>query len=298
MKFSSILTAFWLLSAAVLPGSAQTAPPDSDTTTKPSTLYLEQEVDVASQEEGILENLPVEAGMEVSAKQLLAQIDDTIPRMQCLVAKNKLDVAIKEAENTIPEDYARASLKVAEAEVQRARIANQQMPGVVSETDMRQLLLKVTEMMLSVKKAQMDQTIARLQCNVSQAELDATEENLKRRKIFSPADGIVVDVRKHVGEWVQKGDQILRLVRVNPLRAEVELDISEVAPNDVAGRKVTFAVELTGGRTVTFPGEVTFINPQLSRGKYVVRAKIQNRQENGQWLLQAGRKGELTIHLK
>jgi len=265
---------------------------------KDCDLVLDAGADVAAQEAGVLMEVPVEEGAYVQKSELLAQIDDSIAREQLKIAKNRLKVAEVEAESDIYIRYATAAAAVARAEYDLAIEANRQVEGAFPLAEVRRLLLKHNEMVLSIRKSEMDRRIAQLQVNVSKAELDATEVSVARRKILCPFDGIVMEVSKHVGEWVQPGDRIVRVIRVNCLRVESELDIEQFAPGDVAGRKVTVKVILTGERPVSFDGVLSFTGSEIDqRGRYPIRAKIQNRRENGRWLLQAGMKAEMTIHL-
>jgi multidrug efflux pump subunit AcrA (membrane-fusion protein) len=258
----------------------------------------EEKIDVASQEEGILRKMPVEEGKTVSAKDLLAQIDDDIPQMQLKVAENELNVAREEAENDINKRFAQKSAEVAWAEYQKALDSNRRMKNSVAEIEVMRLRLEYEKMALSIENAERDLRIAKLKYNVSEAKRDAAKVDVARRKIFSPSEGIVVELNRRVGEWLQKGSQVLRLVRMDPLRAEGKLELSKVSPLDVDGRKVTVIVELTGKQTMSFPGEITFVDPVVNYGKYIVRAKIANRKENGQWLLRDGLTGKMIIHLK
>ena len=45
-------------------------------------------------------------------------------------------------------------------------------------------------------------------------------ELVKRRKIFAELSGIVVEVNRHPGEWVEPSETVFRLLRMDRLRAE------------------------------------------------------------------------------
>jgi multidrug resistance efflux pump len=296
------LVILWLMPVCASPLGAQTAARKASEPTVACQLSLEEEVEVASQEEGILEALPVKEGMPVSPGQLLAQIDERIALMQLRVAENELAVAKEQSEDDVNEKYARSEANVALADWRKAKWANEQVGGAITIVEMMRLEAKYNQMLLAIDKAKRDQRIAVLQYNVSQAKKDAAAEILKHRKILCPTEGMIIKVYKHVGEWVQKGDRLVHLVRVNPLRAHGEVKLADFAPGEVAGRKVTFTVTWTDKPTdkpqLTFPGVVSFIEPRVLEGKYLVRATIENRQENGQWLLYDGMPGVMTIHLK
>ena len=55
---------------------------------------------------------------------------------------------------------------------------------------------------------------------MAEAEVQAAEANLERRRITAPLDAVVVELSRHEGEWAQVGDPVMRLVRIDRLRVE------------------------------------------------------------------------------
>ena len=67
----------------------------------------------------------------------------------------------------------------------------------------------------------------------------------------------------------------------------------------VSGRPVTVEVELADGRKVRLSGQVVFVSPLIRAGNiYRVRAEVENRKENDQWLLRPGMAATMTIDLR
>ena len=92
-----------------------------------------------------------------------------------------------------------------------------------------------------------------------------------------------------MGEWVQAGETVVHVVQMDVLRAEGSLNVSEYVPYEIIGKPVTVEVELDRGRTMTFPGKIVFVDPMIRpNGTYIVRAEVENRVENGQWILRPG----------
>jgi multidrug efflux pump subunit AcrA (membrane-fusion protein) len=260
---------------------------------------LDEEAQVPAQEAGTIKKLYVVEGQHVKAGELLAQIDDNLPRMELRVAESKLKVAKKQAASEINVIYSKAAAEAKRAVAVADASANKKFPGTVAETVVQEHLLDYKAATLSIEKSQMEQDIAKLQVNVSQAELDAAQEKMDRRQIKSPLDGQVRKIYPHVGEWVQQSDPVVQVLRVNRLRVEGFLSSSDFDPLEVSGRPVTISVKFARERVETFSGQIDFVDPRIQRaGQYLVRAVIQNRQLNGQWLLRAGLTAEMTIHLK
>ena len=61
----------------------------------------------------------------------------------------------------------------------------------------------------------MEMRIAVHEAEVGQAEVEAAEENINRHQIRSPLNGMVVKVHRHAGEWVQPGDPVLHVIRID-----------------------------------------------------------------------------------
>jgi len=55
-------------------------------------------------------------------------------------------------------------------------------------------------------------------------------------------------------------------------------------------------VQLVGGRTARFSGDVVFVSPLVQAGdKYRVRVEVENRAENGSPLLRPGMTATMTL---
>ncbi len=262
-------------------------------------LALDEEAQIPAQEEGTLTKIAVREGQSVKAGDLLAQLDDSIPRSQYNVAYYKLKAAEREARDDVNIRYAQASAKVAEAEYLQAKEANEKVEGAVPLAEVRQRLLKWEEMKLSIEKAQKEIAVADLQMQVAKAELAANKTNLERRQLLAPLDAVVIELTRHEGEWAQKGEPVMRVVRMDRLRVEGFLNAKDFREADIQGRPVRVVVPLAGGGRETFQGKIVYVKPLVEAGgEFLVRAEVQNRKENDTWLLRPGVNAEMTIQLK
>lgn len=98
---------------------------------------------------------------------------------------------------------------------------------------------------------------------------------LEKRRLKAPFDGIVVEEKKHLGEWSEAGEAVLRIVGLKLLHAEGFVDAEE-AYLLKPGQK-TPLVATTGGTTREVMGILTFVSPEVDANKQVlVRAEIPN----------------------
>jgi len=291
------------LSAALLLAQPETARPRQ---VVPDSVTLGQcgvepikEARVAAREAGVLVEMIAVEGQQVASGDLLARIDDTRALMQKKVAELELLVAEEEARSEVSVKYARATKDVAEAYYEQGMEANRLVAGTVPEAEMKQRWLSVVESGLGIEKAQMVQKIAGLTARVKQAEVEAADDNLQRRRVKAPFAGVVVKVFPNASEWVQPGDPVVHLVEMDRLRIQSYLRAADYMQAEIEGRPVTVHVQLPHGRRETFQGKVNFVSPLVIGGvEREVRAEVVNRKSGNQWLLHPGLEVEMTIHLK
>ncbi|HEV7226805.1 MAG TPA: HlyD family efflux transporter periplasmic adaptor subunit [Pirellulales bacterium] len=246
-------------------------------------------VDVAAQEAGLLKGLEVREGSEIKEGDLIGQINDSKMRMAKKVAEAEHKVALAEAENDIAIRYSEKAYEVARQEWVVRHRANQQVPGSTPEVEMEKLKLQAEKSKLEIEKAELERTIASLTAESKEASVEAADDDIHRRRILAPLDGVVAEVFRHHGEWVNPGDRVVQLLRMNKLRVEGDLNIAEVSPSDIVGRPVRIVAKLTGGKQEQFQGKVVFVDLRiLTGGVYRVKAEVVNRQENGAWTLLPG----------
>jgi len=80
--------------------------------------------------------------------------------------------------------------------------------------------LAIEQSQLGVQKALADQSIAKLKVKSAEHESRLAQLALKRHRVDAPIDGIVTKVYRRPGQWVQIGEPVLELVRLDRLRAQ------------------------------------------------------------------------------
>jgi len=294
MQTSALLLHIVLASAA-----AQPAPPPPQIVLDPCLVSLIQEARVPARQAGVLIELAVREGQPVAKDALMARIDDTQAQLVQKSTNLSLRVALEQARDDVNVRYAIAALKVARAELRRAEDANAGIEGTVPEAEMDRLRLTCDKLELEIERTKMDQRVAALQAWVKDADVQAAAENVRRHQITAPFDGVVVEIFPHVGEWLEPGTPVAHLMQMHRLRVEGFVDQANVGPGEIRDRNVEVVVELERGRRERFTGKVVFADLRVQAGgKYRVWAEVDNRQENGSWLLRPGLKAQMTIFLQ
>lgn len=266
-------------------------------------VLVKREVEVAAQEPGLLDAFEVEKGEAVEAEALVAKIDSSQAEMKHQVAQAEYQAAVYQAKNDVNVRFSKAAEGVALAELQKAKEANDPRKGglanAVSSAELRRLDLSWVKSKLGIEQAEMEYEVAKLTAKVKQTEMAAAALDVQRRQVKSPINGVVIDVFKEKGEWVQAGEPVATIVQMDVLKVEGYVNINQVSPADVKFKPVTIRAKLTGDQEVEFTGKITFVNPIVEiGGPYRVSADIANRQDStGEWLLRPGLETTMTIHL-
>jgi multidrug efflux pump subunit AcrA (membrane-fusion protein) len=260
---------------------------------------LIDEAQIPAAEAGVLKTIEAREGASVTKGYVLAQIDDTQSQIRRSAALAEKQSAEAQAKDDIGVRFSVAAADVAQADVKMAKDSNAKVPGSVAIAEINQRELAFTKAKLQIEKSQLEQKVAGYTVLAKDAEVQNAENDIMRRKIISPVEGEVVAVLKHVGEWVQPGETVLKLVRLDRLRIEGDLEAKDFDPQQINNRPVKVEVELARGRKLTVDGKIVFVSPLVEvGGRYVVWAEVDNQKEGGQWLLRPGLNAEMTIQLK
>ena len=279
--------------------------PDDDAdaaTREPATLdhcmvSVIQRADVPAQAPGLLVSLTAREGVQVEEGAQLAQVDDR--QAEAIATLKKAEAARAEAEskNDVNVRYAEAAERVANADYLQVVEANKKVPGAIQATEVRLKHLEWKRTELQIEQAKFDMELAKKTVEARNAERTAAEIDVARRKVTAPFGGMIVELHKQQGEWANAGEPIFHLVRLDKLRVEGFVDAAELGPADVDGKPVLVNVRLERDRTASFEGKIVFVDPfvQQPGGTYKVWAEVENRRENGHFVLRPGHKVKMKI---
>jgi multidrug efflux pump subunit AcrA (membrane-fusion protein) len=226
-------------------------------------LTLIEEVELPAKEPGAMAKLEVREGDVVEPGRQLAVIEDDEARMAASKAERELAIARTKAENDVAVRFARKAHEVAAAEFRRAQESVEKFHKSVSATEMDQLRLTTEKALLEIEQAELEQSIARLTLRQKETELESVQLKLKRHRLVAPFAGMVVQIKKHRGEWVNPGDSVLRLVRLDRLRLEAFVPARDFAAH-LQGRRVTVIVDAPHAGPKRFEGTVVFVSPEVN----------------------------------
>lgn len=237
-------------------------------------------------------------------------------------------IAALKAENDVAVRHATKSRDASKLEYDRAVQARKAFEKSVSLTEIDRLKLVLERNELEIEKAvfdkdladllkqiedstiaEQDQMVARLKLAVEQAreqkEVDTLTRDLKaravdqaklqlaRREIRSPLSGFVAETLRHRGEWIEPGQRVLRVVRLDRLKVEGFVD-SRQFTGTLRGAAVRVLVQPSEEeKSVVVKGKVVFVSQEIDpvNGQVRVWAEV----ENPDLLLRPGLHAEMII---
>jgi len=258
---------------------AGNAAPSTPIPVENALLKTMESTTVAAQVSGILSALPIKEGSLITVGQEIGKVRDTAVRLQVERAKTALDIAKKKQTNDIDERLAEKSEAVSLNEYLRAVEANKRVKDTYPLNEIDRLKLVADRAKLEVERAVYNQNMAALDVNLAEIEYSQAQELLDRHRILAPTPGIVVSLEKRLGEWVEPGSPLLKLVRTDRLRIEGFIN-AQVAIPELMGRSATVMVEREQARQ-SLKGQVTFISPDANPVNSQVRIFLEVDNQTG-----------------
>ncbi len=226
-------------------------------------------------------------------------------------ARLELEVAQSVASSDISIRNAAKEAELSQTELDRAVAARKEFSSSVSDQTLGKLTLTRDKNQLLLEKAKLDQSldvirsrskesiveqqqaaVGRLKSAIAEAQTEAAvslltveslrktvaiaEERLSRRALRAPFSGMVVEKIRNRGEWVNAGEPVLKVLRLDRLYVEGYVETGIVS---ISERGKSVRVEaLRNGRPVSIEGKIVFINPQIDaiNQSVLIRAEIEN----------------------
>jgi len=167
---------------------------------------------------------------------------------------------------------------VANAELQRTEDSIKKYPKSISKTELDRLKLTAEKAELEIEQAIEEASTSQLEASLKRNAQEIAALAVQRRKVVAPISGMVVQVLTKNGEWVRPGDTVLRLLKLDRLRAEGLVNASRLQERDLKGRPVTLVVNPGTKQERKFQGKISFISPEINpvNNQTRVWAEIEN----------------------
>ena len=260
-----------------------------------------QEIEIPALASGRVAEVTVQTNDAVEAGAPLARLDDRSLLIRRRAAALACELAQSDASDDVEQQYAEAAFKEATAELDASRSIHHDVNGAISANQLRRMRLAVERAVLEVARAKKRQQQSRLETRMREADLAMIDEQLNNLKSISSIAGVVLNVSRSVGEWIEAGETIATVASMDRLRVHALASSHDISAS--ACRDATATVhwkDPATGKARSLRGRVVSIDPQiLPGGRYRLHAEVINRVEpddERQWQLKPGASVEMRIH--
>ena len=277
-RFVTLLLAAFSIQLLAVRSPLLAGDPASSIVVTNAVLKTIESTTVASQVSGIISSFTAKEGMTVKEGQLLGKVHDEALRLELARLKTATEIAKKKHASDIDKRLAIKSQAVAENEYQRATQANARVRDTYPLNEIDRLKLIADRAKLEVERAIYMTEMAALDIAQTEHEYRKSYEIYTRHQITSPVAGVITSVEKKVGEWVEPGADLLRIVRLDRLRIEGFITAEQTVAN-LVGRDAQVTVVI-GERSHETTGKVVFVSPDVNSINSLVRVflEIENTQ--------------------
>lgn len=228
------------------------------------TMLASRTIEIRSPVAGLLESVPYGRGQVVRKGNVVAKLDSDVERSAVAIAQQRASMV-----GAI--DSGKARVELLGRKFDRRRALASEMALSLQERDDADLERRLAE--AELKQAHESLALAR-------DELRQAQEQLNRRILRSPIDGIVVEQYVQAGELVNPSDErrpILKLIQYNPLRVEVLAPLIYFGRVKAGDKLIILPEQPVGGRIVA---TVMLVDQMIdpSSGMFGIRLEIPNPQ--------------------
>ena len=172
-----------------------------------------QDIMIPAEEEGLLRELNVKEGDAVPAGKIIGKIDASRMEIEARRARKKRDIQRDKAESKSAYNVAIKKYKLAKEEFEsNARLGKK---GSKSSHEVRRAKYSMEASYAEVQDAIDQRKEASGLAELEEINLQQIEYLIGKMRISTPFDGNVLQILKHPMEYVQKGENVVRFVRMD-----------------------------------------------------------------------------------
>ncbi len=265
---------------------------DSGAVVIPSALVKIAHIcEVPVEQAGVLAEVLVREGRSVKRGELIARLADTDYQLELERAKLELQISKAAAVSDVDVEYARKSLEVATADLNRSEQANARVENSIPQSRIEKQRLERERTRLQLKKAIQDLEAANWNAELAENKVRQVEWQLAKTQIQSPVEGMISAVEKRAGEWVEPSQTVVRIVQVDRLQVEGFVPVSlarKIKPDMPV--KVQFDYDWF---EQPVDGKILFINPEANPMNLNLQVWVEV--ENSDRRLVPGMRGTILI---
>jgi len=255
-----------------------------------------EDIELPAQESGVLRSMSLQEGQSFQKGQVIARIEDELYRQLLQQAQMQRDMAMKRASDMTTIRAARYKKKLASTEASKSRKLLTK--GSTSESEYKRARYSEQVAQEELVAAENEREMAGHEAHLEEARVEEARVRIRRHSIRTDFDGYVIKRFRDAGEWVQAGEKVLRVARMDRLYVQGNISSKKLNPFEVADKPVTVTLQLARGKKATFQGKIASIGLEKQGSDlFMVKAEVQNRPQEGFWTLLPGSQVKMEIHL-
>ena len=232
---------------------------------KNAQTVLVTDITLAAPIAGRVMSVAVTEGQEISKNDVLVQLDDRRAKAELAAAESAAKAAELRSTSDVDQRYAERTREVRMRELEQSIDANKRYQNSVTATEIDRLQLVIDQAGLSIEQARKELEVAEAQADEKLSLVEMAKFRLSEYRVDSPVEGNVAETMVSVGEWVEAGAPLLRVVSLDPIRVSGFVD-GRVHGSELKGRPVEFEwTQSIDGKdqSIVLGGEVTFVSLEV-----------------------------------
>ncbi len=255
-------------------------------------VLLDESAEVPSSDSGVIETLNVQPNTSVTGGQEIGRLESSLAIMETKIAKLQYTAALELANDNSNVHYHQAVLEEAREELTNYRTLGKN----ISRSELTRMELGVKSRDLALQRSKQEQKQTTLDAQLKQAAHEAAQVRLRNRMLVAPFDGVVMNVLRQKGEWVQAGQSVVRIGNFKQLKVDCLVHISQVDREHITGSEVRITPDQPSTDRKVLMGKVTSYDPEISAQGYLrLHIRVPNEQTNGHWLLLPGQSARVEL---
>lgn len=263
------------------------------------SVHFAREVSVPALQSGVVSEVAAKLGDMIAADATILRLSQTalIPKRDA--ARARFEQARDLARSDVAKNLAAVMLEQAQADLADTTSASRSYSSDVRPDQIRQMRLAIRRAQAEVRHAETESVHAASDVALRKAELELSEHQLTNTTVRSPIQGVVLEINKHQGEWIDVG-QTVATVAQNDVLHVYGLANCRTLPRQLcksAGATVHW-LDPSTGKPRQLQGKVVALDPLLlSDDQYRFRVEVSNQLIAGStdtWMLVPG----ANVHMR
>lgn len=262
------------------------------------TVHFIDDVKLPARESGQIMELNIREGAPFKAGQVLAELDYRLFSLALERARLQYDIAMEKANDQLAIIAAENEENLQKIRLNRNTSLRQK--GSISQEELEISQYEYQLALLKISREKVNQKNAEGEMKIEDAKIQEVKEHIARHQLMVDFDGYVIEKLKQKFEWVNTGDPVLRVARMNQLEIHALVDAKVIDPHRIrSGQKVTVTLNMADNKTEVFQGEIASV--ALMRewtDVFRIKAEVENRPAGTDaWLLQPQAKVSMVVEL-